>query len=156
SLEVVASGYGGFDRALVRRLKSLPGVRAAVPRVQVWSALVGPSGAVPTLVLGADLARQETIQDFPLRQGRPLHDEDGVWLEAAFAAGQGLKLGGPVHFWTPTGPAELPLRGLLEPQGASAASAGAVGVVPLRVAQRLFAMRGQVNSVQLILEEGAD
>lgn len=156
ALEVVAPGLGGFDAELAAELAAVPGVRAAVPVVQTPAGLVGPGGTAPVLLLGIDPARDGAARDYVLREGHMLDDAEGLLLEAGFAASQGFRLGQPVRVLTTTGFATLPVRGLLEPGGATAFNGGAVVFVPLPVAQRWFRLAGQVNSVQLILADGAD
>jgi hypothetical protein len=58
--------------------------------------------------------------------------------------------------WTPTGLKELPIVGLLEPHGAAFSNGGAVVFMPLEAAQRAFGLPNQVNSVQVVLEDGTD
>jgi putative ABC transport system permease protein len=153
SLEVAAPGFAGFDGGLATRVARLPGVKAAVPRIQVWAALAGPSGSVPALALGADPTGEAAGQEFPVRSGRSFQEAEGVWLGAAFAEAQGFKPGQAVRFWTPRGQAVLPLLGTLEPQGMSVESGGAMGLMTLRTAQRLFGLPGQINSIQIFLED---
>lgn len=156
ALEVVAEGQGGFAPEVIDRLSDVPGLRAAVPVIQTPAALVGSSGAVPVLALGIDPARDAAARDYFLRQGRPLDGSDGVLLGAEFADAQGLALGQSARLLTPTGYAALPVLGLLEPHGAAAFNGGAVAVMPLATAQRVFGLPGQINSVQLVLDEDAN
>jgi putative ABC transport system permease protein len=102
-------------------------------------------------VWGVDPHSRPAVQDFRLREGRPLGGAEGILLGAEVAASNGFKVGDPVRLWTPTGPARLPLLGTLEPQGAAAFAGGAVVCMPLASAQRLFALAGQVNCVQMLL-----
>src|SRR5205085_12507556 len=54
ALEVVADGAGGFDAALADELERIPGIKAAVPVVQVPTAIFDRGGAVPVLLLGIE------------------------------------------------------------------------------------------------------
>jgi putative ABC transport system permease protein len=161
ALEVVAEGLGGFDQGLAARLETVPGVRAAVPVIQTPVALLGRSGAVPVLALGIDTTRDRAARDYVLREGRSLEASgerqppEEVLLESGFATAQGFALGQPVRLLTPTGFTSLSVVGLLEPRGAAAFNGGAVVFLPLARAQRLLGLSGQVNSIQLVLEEGA-
>jgi putative ABC transport system permease protein len=156
ALEVVAEGYAGFDGGVAAELEGAPGVRAALPVVQAPAAIAGAGGTVPVLVLGIDPERDRAVRDYALRQGRPLGTDDGLLLEAGFAASCRCAVGDRVRLWTPTGPAALPVVGLLAPSSAAAFNGGAVAFVPLGTAQRLFALGDEVNAVQLLLDEGAD
>ncbi len=153
ALEVVAEGLGGFDPNLAVGVESVPGVKAAVPVIQAPAALTGKSGPVPVMVLGVDPARDAAAREFTLRRGRLLGD--GVMLEAGFADSQGIDLGHKVRFLASTGFTTLPVVGLLEPRGAAAFNGGAVAVMPLATAQRLFGLTDRINSLQLVLEDGA-
>jgi putative ABC transport system permease protein len=74
------------------------------------------------------------------------------WL----AEDNGYQLGHSVRLWTPNGVAELPIVGLLEPYGAAFYNGGAVVIMPLAAAQRVFRLSNQVNRVQIVLEDGID
>lgn len=156
ALEVVAPGLEGLDENLCERLAKVPGVKAAVPLIQSPAALVGRSGPVPVMVLGIDPVRDEATRRYHLRDGRGLQEASGLLMAGGFARGQGIELESVVRLWTPTGLAEVPVVGLLEPQGAAAFNGGAIAFLRLADAQRLFGMTGQVNSVQLVLRENVE
>ena len=78
-----------------------------------------------------------------------------VLLEAGFARAQRLELGRPVRLWTPTGIAELPVVGLLQPRGVATFNGGAVvDHASGDGATRSSRCVKQVNSVQIVLERG--
>jgi putative ABC transport system permease protein len=158
SLEVVAEGLGGFDEAVVRRLHDVPGVRAAVPVIQLSAALIGNSGPAPILALGIDPAADGAVRDTIVRRGRTLTEAEGAGclLEDAFARAHGCELDRPARLWTPAGIRALSVVGLLEPRGVTTFNGGAVLVTALATAQDLFALPHQVTSVQIVLEPGAD
>ena len=155
SLEVVAEGMGGFDAALADRLDKVPGVKSALPVIQTTAALIGKAGPVPVLVLGIDPDRDETARAYVLQSGQRLEGNDGLLLEAGFARANGCELGKPARLWAPTGMIEFPVVGLLRPQGATTFNGGAVAFMPLTTAQRVFGLPHQVNSVQVVLEDGS-
>jgi putative ABC transport system permease protein len=152
-LEVVAEGLGGFDMSIADRLREIPGVRTAVPVVQSPAAAHGKSGAVPILCVGIDPELDQATRDYHLRAGRMIGTDDGVMLESGFAKAQGFSLDRPVRFLTTSGVTSLPVIGLLESEGPATFNGGAVAFMPLTTAQRLFALRGQLNSVQLVLND---
>lgn len=158
SLEVVAEGTGGFDGSVVLRLEEQSPIKAAVPLIQSPAALVGNSGPVPVLVLGIDADRDHLAREYRVDSGSGLTGQDtaGVLLEAGFAKGNGFELGQSARLWTPSGMKRLPIVGLLEPHGAAFHNGGAVVFMPLAAAQRLFRLPNQVNSVQIVLEDGTD
>jgi putative ABC transport system permease protein len=176
ALEVVAPGLGGFNPEKVEFIARLSEVKNAVPAIQTPTGLVKAEGAlsalalaqtgraIPAMALGVDPRRDGAARDYVLRkdQGRLL-EADGkggataeVLLEAGFAQSNGFSLGRPVGLLTPTGFHQLRVVGLLEPRGAAAFNGGAVVVMPLATAQRLFGLKDQINSYQLVLAEGAD
>src|SRR5262249_31239184 len=111
--------------------------------------LLTPSGGVPVLVLGVDPAADGDVREYHLESGQPLGDGPGFLLSGPFARTQGLEVGGTVRLITATGISKLSVTGLLEPRGAAA-------FVPLPTAQRLYGLKGKVNSVQVVLADGAD
>jgi putative ABC transport system permease protein len=156
ALEVIAEGMGGFEEKAASPVKAIPGVRAAVPVIQTPAALIGAGGAVPVMVLGVDPRRDRAARDYFLREGRPLGRGDGLLLETGFAGANHFALGNKVRLMTTTEDARLPVVGLLEPQGAAAFNGGAVAFMTLSTAQRLFGLKGKINSLELVLAEDAD
>jgi putative ABC transport system permease protein len=54
SLQLQARGPEGFPESLLAEVQRLPGVRAAAPVLQAQANVVGPSGAKPVELIGAD------------------------------------------------------------------------------------------------------
>jgi putative ABC transport system permease protein len=161
SLEVIASGLGGFKggESLREQLQTIPGVRAVIPVIQRPTALLGKSSNLPTLAIGVT---RDSAADYTLQKGHDLEGTDGVLLEADFARANGFELGKPVKILTPAptlfGPllVELPLVGLLEARGLAVFNGGGVVVMPLATAQRLLALEGQITTLQVMVQDGAD
>lgn len=155
SLEVVGAGSDGFDAAIGAELESLPEVIAAVPVLLRPTILLGSAGAVPVLAMGIDPARDEAARRYRVRAGDGPGAGVGLLLEEAFAEANGFALGQSVRFLAVEGVAELPVVGLLEASGAATFNGGAIVFMPLEVAQRSFGMEGEVNAVQLVLDDTA-
>jgi len=159
-LEVVATGQGALDPALAGRLEAVGGVRSAVPGIQEQAALLGGEGRTAVLVMGVDPARDGLVRDYEYAAGSPLEAGAGsdvpILLEAAFARSQGLSVGAPVELVTRTGTSRAVVRGLLASGGAAAFNGGAVLFMGLTDAQRLFGYGADVNTIQLVLDDGAD
>lgn len=156
ALEVVPSGQGGFSPDLRFLVEGVQGVRTAVPVIQSPAAITGPSGLVPVLALGVDFTHDDDVRNYvPHAQNLP---ENDTWalLEGGFARSLGLEPGARLRLLAPSGLAELQVAALLEPQGAAAANAGAVAIMPLVTAQRLYRLDGRVNNLNVVLNEGAD
>jgi putative ABC transport system permease protein len=151
-LEIAAPGQAGFDPALVRGLTKVRGVQAVVPRIRAVASVVGTSGSVAVPVLGLDPVGLAV--DWPARKPTAALAEHDALLDASLAETLGRKSGDRLRLWTPAGPAELHLAGTL-PAGGSSGPCGVL-VVSLARARDLFALPGQINSVELVLEDGAD
>ena len=149
ALEVVAQGRAGFDSGFAAALEAIPGVRAVRPRIVASVALADTSGAAPALVFGLDVGAEEF-------SGSPFGCAEGVWLDSRTAAARGWVPGMALPLWTPSGPVTISLKGTVAPHGQAATAGVAVLYMPLATAQRIFALPGQVNSVEVILTDGAD
>jgi putative ABC transport system permease protein len=141
ALEITARGQGGFAADVAARLERVPGVQAVVPSIQGAAALVGPAGSVAVPVVGID-------------PGRAIGDREAL-LDASLAQSLNLAAGQTLQLWTAAGPTQLHLAGIVGPRPGSAAVGGQL-VVSLACAQRLFALAGRVNSIQVLLSEDAD
>lgn len=156
SLEVVAEGTGGFELQAVDELRKIDGVKSIVPAIQSFSALGSTRGYLPVMALGIDPQIDRDTRDYFFREGRFLKSGDEVMLEAGFAESQGIRTNDEVRMLTTAGTAKLKVVGLLEPRGPAAIAGGAIVIVPLPTAQRLFKLPKQINTAQLVLEPGFD
>lgn len=156
ALEVVPLGRGGFAPQLSQRVESLDGVVAAVPVIQSTAAIWGRSGLVPVMILGIDGARDREVRDYALKRGHLLTREGGMLMEVGMAESLGYDVGATVRLLASSEVTSLEIVGLLEPRGAAAVNGGAVVIVPLSTAQRIFGLEGQVNSLNLVLADSAD
>ncbi len=156
ALEVVPCGEGGFPSDLGRKLEEVNGLKAAVGVIQSTAAIRGPAALAPVMTLGVDLAHDERVRDYEFRRGGPPDGEGQVLLEESFAQSLGLELGATVVLLSPSGTTDLRLAGLLAPRGAAAVNDGAVAIMPLSTAQQLYQLQGRINSLQLVLSDGAD
>ncbi len=155
-LEVVPFGEGGFSPDLAIRLEAVKDVRAVVPVIQSTAAIWCSSGLVPVMTLGVDIQRDDRARDYALESGNKLTGDGQVLLETGFAQSLGLDVGTTVRLLSPSGVTELRVAGLLEPRGAAAVNAGAVAIMPLITSQQLYRLDGKVNSLNLVLAQGAD
>ena len=175
ALEVVAPGQGGFDPAIATTIEGVAGVAAAVPAIQTQAALVTDTGRTDVLILGVDPTKDDAVHDYTLAEGGLLAPtsgsgatggstagggavatDGGLLLGKEFAVSQGLTVGSMARLLTPTGPTEVTVRGLLASGGVAIFNGGAVGVMQLADAQRLFGFGDAVNTVQVVLQDGAD
>ncbi len=157
ALEVVAPGDGSFDERVLDEIEKTPGVKIAVPTVQSLSALYHQEHRVGLFVMGIDPERDKAVRDYDLQQGRFFEKRHDALLESSFAAGLGVKVGDEVKLTTArAGVKSFTVCGLLSPRGVAGFKQGNVIFLPLRTAQRLFGYAGEVNTISVVLEEGAD
>lgn len=155
ALEIVAEGQGGFE-ASDADLAGLDGIRAAVPVIQAPAALTTADGNVLALVVGIDPDVDSAARDARVVEGSSLAEKDGLLLEAEFAKAHGYELGKTAKMTAFT-KIELPVVGLLQKRGTASFNGGAVLLMRLSSARRLFAMTGErITSLQLVLSEGVD
>jgi len=156
SLEIVAPGADGFDPHFAGGIAATPGVRLVCPRIIATSALADFSGSVSTMVLGLPPDSAAAIPAFSIHLGEGFRTGDGIWLDERTALARGWAAGATVTLLTPLKEVELPLLGIVRPIGSMGISGSSVVYLPLATAQRLFALPDRVNSVEVILAEGAD
>ncbi|MBI4618312.1 MAG: ABC transporter permease [Planctomycetes bacterium] len=156
ALEVVAQGDAGFDESVLSKIEGTPGIAAAVPLIWSPGVLIAGEARNGVVVLGIDPERDHEVRDYVLAEGEFFTGGKGLLLEKSYAAGAGLSVGETAFLLTPRGIAPVPVAGLLEPEGAAAFSAAGLVFLALPEAQRLFGLQGRLNSVNLVLAEGAD
>jgi putative ABC transport system permease protein len=155
SLEVVSETLGNFDPQVAEAVALTPGVRAALPVVQNPAVLLTPEGPLTVLLLGVDPERDRAARPYEVTEGRG-PGEDGALLLAGFAGRHHLRVGQAVRLLTLLGPRTVKVAGLAEGKSMSAFNGGAVVLLPLAQARRLLGMGEYINSVQLVLDDGAD
>ncbi|MGD9644782.1 MAG: FtsX-like permease family protein [Pirellulales bacterium] len=156
ALEIVAEGLGGFQPRMLETLRTLPGVERVVPVVQAHTALASTKGVVGLVLMGIDPAQDKFSRHYAFHAGRQVAAGDEVVLEAGFARSHGLALAQPVRLLTASGTATLTLVGLLAPEGPAGIVGGHIAFVPIETAQRLLNIPGEVNSLELVLADGAN
>jgi putative ABC transport system permease protein len=156
----VANASAGVPEELAEAVARLPGVASAAALIQ--GNLETSLGTLT--VFGIDLLADQAIRraQFPREHVRIpdslrfVNAVDSVALSTSFADRGGLGLGARLETAGPAGPATLAVRGLLDPVGPAALFDGAVGLVDLPTAQRLFAREGRVDQIDVALAPGAD
>ncbi|MGA9376813.1 MAG: FtsX-like permease family protein, partial [Mycobacterium sp.] len=145
-LEVSEITDGGFDESMLRAVRDVPGVQAAVPMIRTQ---IVADGKGRVLVVGADASAvnlEGALAD-PLvqRQGDLI---DGVLVGDAMGLAQGdsLVVGGQ----------SVVVTGVLDAATSDRLNAGHVVVAPLATAQRLADRVGKLDSIQVVTEPGTD
>jgi putative ABC transport system permease protein len=153
-----------FSDTVGDSLARVPGVRLAVPLVRSAAFATDGSGEMLT-VHGVDLANEAAVRVYD-RAGAGgaviadplefLNQMDSILLGQQFAEERGLRVGDALELGTPNGSARFVVRGLLEPRGLARALDGRLVVMDLYAAERSFTADGQVNQIDLLLQDGAD
>jgi len=94
-------------------------------------------------------------RDYVFDQGNSFPRGDEVLLEAGFAKNLGVGLDDRVLLLTRRGPRRFRVAGLLAPQGAAAFQGGSIVFMPLDTAQHWFRAKNEINTIDVVLEEGA-
>jgi putative ABC transport system permease protein len=147
-LQLKARGPGGFAEALLSEVQRLPGVRSAAPILEAQANVLGPSGAQPVDLIGADprfvrfggsllrhfsaaaLARQHALA-LPL----PVAEEIGASSLQVIK----LQLGASTH---------SALLGItLQESDIGALARSPVALAPLAYAQQLTGMTGRISRI---------
>jgi putative ABC transport system permease protein len=156
----VSNGSVGVGEELIERLAAVPGVESASGLIQ--GTLATWAGGLTAF--GVDLFEDQRVREvqFP-REHVHIPDElafvnalDSIAVSTSFAEEAGLSLGSSLEVVGPAGRTALAVRGFLDPVGPAALFGGAVALLDLPAAQRLFESEGRVDQIDLALAPGAD
>jgi putative ABC transport system permease protein len=161
NLEVRSPG-GGFDEALYPKLAHAPGVRAATPLVEGYLTLPDYPGEY-LQVLGLDLFTNPPFSTFTIadqRQNRIdiehwLSDPGALALSEEFARLYHLRVGDPLKVQINGRNRTLTVRFLISLKDSPAGANSRVAALDIGWAQELFQKRGQLSSIQLLLDDPA-
>lgn len=170
---VVESAVSGesFDEGTLNVVRRFPEVEVAAPVVvgvtiaaderDEWQQQYGAGGAIIPgtnfWLLGRDPEIDPQVHEYELTDGRLLRpDETGynLLLVDEYAEEKGIELGEDFAVATPSqGVAELRVVGLIAKEGIGLTNEGVIGITPLNVAQELFARSGQVDQIELVIDQ---
>lgn len=156
ALEVTAPVGTSFDQTVLATVQGVPGVAAAAPIIQRQSVMYFGQRRVQLVVLGIDPQLDPAVHDFKLVSGQSLEEAAGVMLEANLARNLGAKVGDEVDLLTRRGLMKTHVVGLYTSSGTALTAGGGVVLMRLRAAQYLFEAPKQVDSIQVVLQPGAD
>jgi putative ABC transport system permease protein len=149
TLQLQARDPHGLPERLVHRVRSLPGVRAAAPVLEAGANAIGPRGAAPVELIGADSSLSRL--GGTLTRGaelRPFAGIGAVVLSAPVSRATGVRrFGQEVHFQLAGRTAEAPLYVQPHMRLSAPLAAGAVALVPLSVAQAMTGLRARVSRI---------
>ena len=155
----------GFAEGVVGRIATLPGIKAAVPTLQVRALQadevtpteIGVSffGAVGggIQVYGIDPTLDTQARDYKIVDGRFLStdpDAHDIVLVKDYADDKKLKVGSELRLSVPDGSEVLNVVGLMSKEGPGQINNGAFGVVPLKAAQKIFARVGDLDQIDIV------
>ena len=155
----------GFSDSVVRRIAGVPGVKTAIPVIQVGTLLadeatpdrVGLSlfGAVGTglLLYGIDPTLDTEARNYKVAAGRFLSTDlqaQDIVLVKEYAADKEIELGDDIQLVTPTGSETFRVVGLLSREGPGQLNNGGFGVIPLEAAQKAFSRIGDLDEVDIV------
>lgn len=153
-----------FPDDIVARVAAVPGVRLAVPLVRGVTFPNDDSGELLT-VHGVDLANDDAVRVYHVQSESDaivedlvefLNQPDSILLGRQFAESRNLSVGASIELVTPVGVRPFTVRGLLDPQGTARVLQGRLVVMDVYAAQPLFAAPGQVNQIDVLIEDGRD
>jgi putative ABC transport system permease protein len=155
----------GFSESIVRRIAGTPGVKAAIPVVQVGTMLadeatpdqVGLSllGTVGNqlLLYGIDPTLDIEAREYKVADGQFLSPDLGAYdilLAKDYAKDKEVELGDDIQLLTPTGVETFRIVGLLSREGPGQLNNGRFGVIPLEAAQKAFSRMGDLDQVDIV------
>ncbi len=157
----VSAGEAGFDERLFPVIAKTPGVSRAVPVIQEITRVAGQAGEV-LMVLGVDVLADAGIREY--RGPTPemadplslLTEPNAILLTERYAGAHGLGLNSSIRIFTPTGPKDFVIRGLLADQGVARTMDGQFAVLDIAPAQLHFAKLGRLDRVDVLLDGRAD
>ena len=108
--------------------------------------------------LAADAADSDTaIHTYNLVDGRLLSPNEtayNIMLVETYAAEKGIEVGEDFAILTPTsGVVELRVVGLIAKEEIGISNEGVLGIAPVPVVQELFAASGQIDQIELVVDE---
>jgi len=157
----VTAGELGFDEGVFPVIAGTPGVTRAAPVIQTTTTVAGIPGEI-IQVLGVDVLADAGVREYrgptpelaePLRF---LTESNAILLTERFARSHGLSRDSSVRLLTPTGSKPFVIRGLLADQGVARTMDGQFAVMDIAAAQIHFGKLGQLDRIDLVLDEQAD
>ncbi|PWH16405.1 MAG: hypothetical protein DDG58_09600 [Ardenticatenia bacterium] len=167
-LMITNSGVIGepFTDEILSRIRRLPGVQLALPVVSgrtllaseadKWGLEVSVGGthtANDLLIFGIDPAHDRQVRDYELVAGRFLPaeiDSYSVLLVDEYAEDKKLSLGKDIAVLSATGQEKLRVVGLIAKSGPGLQNNGAVAIMPLKTAQSLLDMHGELTQIDVL------
>lgn len=159
----ITAGEAGFPEEYLTRVRSVPGVQAAEPVIEVI-AHIASGESRNLMIVGVDGATGQSLHDIDFDPAKVRIDNplefimfpDSVVVSESLAAGLGLDLGDPLPVFTSDGKKALTIRGIFQPTGIGEAFGGDIAVMEIHAAQHLFNRAANIDRIDLATDPGAD
>jgi putative ABC transport system permease protein len=161
TLEVDASGGGGFDGDVLSKIDELPEIAAAAPLVDRPTSMSFEGGErrARIEILGIDPVRDSKVRDYDIAAGRQVKDGDELVLDESFAKYLGLEVGQEVKLLTKQLSKPFEIVGLVRPKTGTVMTQTAMAFMPIDRAQLHFNPRGKrnlIDKIQIVTASDAD
>ncbi|MBI3328066.1 MAG: FtsX-like permease family protein [Nitrospinae bacterium] len=159
-LQVVGE-IAGIDEALYPRVRSMPGLLAAVPVVTGYAVAEEKDGEV-LFVQGIDVLLDRSVRDYRIgHSGAPhtdplalLFDPSTLFVSETFARRHGLSVGASLALLTPHGRDAFMIRGFMAADGPATALGGNFAVMDIGAAQLAFQKAGKLDRIDVVPQAG--
>ena len=158
----VTAGQAGVPESALDEVRSVRGVRAAVPIIEaVVRTTEASQGNI--LILGVDLTGDRSMRDYTLEGDEEavsdplvfLAQPDSVIISREFAARNHLKENDTLELIAAVGNKTFTVRGIMAPRGMAKAFGGNIGVMDIYSAQFVFGRGRSFDRIDVALEDGA-
>ncbi|BBO34885.1 ABC transporter permease [Lacipirellula parvula] len=157
SLEIVAPIGQAIPASVAADVAGIRGVEAIAPRLQRPAIMIVKEKDRVQLVAAAiDLQRDAKVHEYKIVAGKPLTDSKGALLSKLLAESLGVKVGDEVGLLTRSGMIPLKIVGLFASNTSTMSAQGAGLLIPLRGGQVWFRAKGQLDTIQIVLDKDAD
>lgn len=155
----------GFDESIAARVRSVEGVVAAAPSLQVTTLLArdakdwtiafgigGQSAGNSLLVVGVDAALDAEVRQYDFVAGRWLEEEAyEALVTEKYAQDKNLAMGDDLVILTPGGQERLRIVGLIGKSGAGLLNDGVVAFAPLQPVQDMFGQGANIGALDVVV-----
>jgi putative ABC transport system permease protein len=157
----VTAGQVGVPESVLDEVRSVRGVRAAVPVIEVVVRTADASQG-NILILGVDLTGDRSMREYSLEGDDEavsdplvfLAQPDSVIISKEFAARNHLQEDDRITLATPLGDKVFIVRGIMAPRGPAKAFGGNIGIMDIYSAQFVFDRGRFFDRIDVALDEG--
>jgi putative ABC transport system permease protein len=160
-----STGNPGFPEDVLRRVVTIPDVKAAIPSLRDQALLADealPSGldismfgavAGGLMIYGIDPSLDPQAREYRMVAGQflsPDLDAYDIVLVKDYADENGIEVGHDISILTLAGPEVVRVVGLMSKEGPGLLNSGAFGVIPLEAAQEIFGRLGDLDQIDIV------